>query len=184
MAKRLRRTPRVPGQPKASDFWRTPRELFLALHAEFGFQLDLAANAQDRLLQRWLGPGGLADDALAVSWADHGRRGFLNSPYSSTLISAFLAQAAMEARNGFTTAALIPNTPDTGWWQAYVLQAAEIRDIPHRLKFGRPNGLPAVQAMFPSAVAIFRPQPGVLRGDPRRVVWTFRPQAMEVSDAA
>lgn len=29
MAKRLRRTPRVPGQPKASDHWRTPRQLFL-----------------------------------------------------------------------------------------------------------------------------------------------------------
>lgn len=27
MAKRLRRVPRTPGQPKASDFWRTPREL-------------------------------------------------------------------------------------------------------------------------------------------------------------
>jgi len=92
------------GAPKASDLWRTPCELFLALHAEFGFQVDLAANAQDRLLDRWLGPGGLGEDALsATAWMEYGRRGPLNPPYSSALIKAFLAKAALEAECGFTS---------------------------------------------------------------------------------
>lgn len=173
MAKRLRRTARVQGQPKASDFWRTPRDLFVALHREFGFQVDLAANANDRLLDRWLGPGGLAEDALTTPWTQHGRRGFLNCPYSSTLIAAFMEKAALEMRAGFTTVMLTPYTVDTRWWQ-HTQDAAEIREIPHRVKYLRADGVTAAGAMFGSAIVVFRPQPGVVRGDPRRVVWTYR----------
>lgn len=174
MPKQIRRTKHTPGQPKASDHWRTPRDLFLALHAEFGFQVDLAANAQDRLVDRWLGPDGLAPDALTVSWSEFGRRGFLNPPYSSALIAAFMAKAAAEAREGFTTVALTPYTPDTQWWQQ-TQHAAEIREIPHRVPYLKADGVTKTGAMFPSAIVVFRPQPGIVRGDPRRVVWTYRP---------
>lgn len=175
MAKRLRRTPHVPGAPKSSDHWRTPRDLFLALHVEFGFQVDLAADETNYLVdRRWLGPGGLAPDALAVPWSDFGRRGFLNPPYSSAWIAAFMAKAAAEARRGFTTVALTPYTPDTQWWQQ-TRHAAEIREIPHRVPYLKSDGITKSGAMFPSAIVVFRPQPGVLRGDPRRVVWTYRP---------
>lgn len=170
--KRIQRVRRVPGEAKASDFWRTPRALFLALHAEFGFHLDLAANAEDRLLDRWLGPGGLAENALTVPWTDYGRRGFANPPYSSDLIAAFLAKFAQEAEAGFTTVALTPCTPDTRWWQL-TQHASEIREIPHRVGYLKADGVTKTGAMFASAVLVFRPQPGVLRGQPRRVVWDY-----------
>jgi len=169
----LRRVKRQPGAPKPSDHWRTPRDLFLALHAEFGFQIDLAADEANHLLERWLGPGGLAPDALRVAWTDYGRRGFLNPPYSSALIAACMTKAAAEARAGFTTVALTPYTPDTQWWQQ-TRHAAEIREIPHRVPYLKADGVTKTGAMFPSAIVVFRPQPGVVRGDPRRVVWAYR----------
>jgi DNA (cytosine-5)-methyltransferase 1 len=175
--KRLQRTPRAPGAPKASDGWRTPRALFLALHAEFNFQIDLAASPQDRLLDRWLGPGGLAPDALAAPWTHFARRGFLNPPYSSALIRVFLEKAATEAARGFTSVCLTPYTPDTQWWQS-TAAAVEIREIPHRVPYLRADGVTKAGAMFPSAIIVFRPQPGLVRGDPRRVVWTYRDQVL------
>jgi len=36
-------------------------------------------------------------------------------------------------------------------------------------------GVTKTGAMFPPAIVVFRPQPGIVRGDPRRVVWTYRP---------
>lgn len=172
MSRILRRVPRQPGEPKASDHWRTPRELFLALHAEFGFQVDLAADAMNHLVDRWLGPGGLAPDALRVAWTDYGRRGFLNCPYSAAMVAAFAAKARDEAERGFTTVALLPYTPSTQWW-AHTHVAAEIRELPARVKYLKADGTSPASAMFPSAVVLWRPQPGVIRGEPRRVVWTF-----------
>lgn len=171
--KRIRRLKADPGKPKASDHWRTDPKLFAALHAEFGFHVDLAADASNRLLSAWLGPGGLADDALTVRWSDYGSRGFLNPPYSSALIMTFVQKAAAEAGQGFTSVVLTPYTPDTRWW-SWTKEASEIREIPHRVKYLKADGTTPAGAMFPSAVVVFRPQPGILRGEPRRVVWTYR----------
>jgi DNA (cytosine-5)-methyltransferase 1 len=155
--KQIRRTKRQPGEPKPSDFWRTPRALFVALHAEFGFHLDLAADTENHLVDRWLGPGGLAENALTVPWTDYGRRGFANPPYSSDLIAPFLAKFAQEAEAGFTTVALTPCTPDTRWWQL-TQHASEIREIPHRVGYLKADGVKKTGAMFASAVLVFRPQ--------------------------
>lgn len=170
--KRIERRPRVPGAPKASDRWRTEPALFRALHAEFGFQVDLAADGENTLLDRWLGPGGFAADALAVAWSLHWRRGYLNAPYSAGFLDAFLAKAVEEAAQGFTTVALTPYTPDVRWWRR-TDDAAEIREIPHRVGYLTPDGQAKAGAMFASAALVFRPQPGVLRGQPRRVVWDY-----------
>jgi hypothetical protein len=80
--------------------WRTPPEAFIRLHEEFGFYIDLAANAEDHLLPWWLGPGSeFAEDALATDWAERFKQltgndrlrwnGFLNMPYSKTLANAY-----------------------------------------------------------------------------------------------
>lgn len=67
---------------------------------------------------------------------------------------------------------LVPYTPDTRWWQ-HTQQAAEIREIPHRVPYLRADGVTKTGAMFASAIVVWRPQPGIVRGDPRRVVWTY-----------
>lgn len=174
--KRIRRTVSVPGQEKASDRWRSPRRLVEALDAEFGFEIDLAADAENALTftrgSGWFGPGSdLALDALATRWRDHGERGYGNFPYSSPLVALFMEHAARQAHE-FTTVALTPYTPSETWWQ-WTRYATEIREIPHRVPYLRADGATAASAMFSSAVLVFRPQPGVKRAQPRRVTWTW-----------
>lgn len=172
--KRITKGASVAGEPKASDLWRTPPDLFAALDREFEFGLDLAASAENALVRLYLGPGGLADDALTTSWAAHNvGPGFLNSPYSAALIAQFIEKAALESDRGFTTVALTPFDPSTRWWQ-WTRRATEIRAIPHRVGYLKADGTTKAGAMFPSCVVVFRPQPGIVRAQPRHVVWTYR----------
>ncbi len=190
--KRIQRAASVPGQPKASDLWRTPPALYAALDAEFGFGVDLAASADNRLHSRFLGPGSvIGEDALSVGWASRQEQayrdraeeeptslvgpGFCNPPYSAALIKRFARKVAEEAAAGFTTVMLVKLDPSTQWW-AWMRFAVEIREIDHRVPFLAADGVTkAAGAMFPSAVVVFRPQPGILRAQPRRVVWSYRP---------
>ena len=165
------RTPRVEGEIKASDLWRTPPPLFAALDAEFHFDLDLAADATNHLCPRWLGPGGAAEDALTVRWADFGSVGFLNKPYSVELIIRFMAAASRHGRE-MTVVALHPHDTSTVWWD-FTRSAAEIREMPTRVPYLRADGVTKAGAMFASAVTVFRPQPGILRAQPRRVLWSW-----------
>lgn len=172
--KRIQRTASVAGEVKASDLWRTPRPMFEALDAEFGFDLDCAADTANHLCQRWLGPGGLVEDALTVRWADYGRRGYLNTPYSSKQIKRFMTHAARQCFEGMDlVVCLHPYDPSVKWWEA-TRSAVEIRQIPHRVPYLKADGTTPAGAMFASAVTIYRPQPGILRAQPRHVVWTWR----------
>lgn len=168
---------------KASDEWRTPTALFEALDREFAFWLDLAATSDNKLVDAYLGPGSAhGEDALAVSWMDvymsagfsmHEPAGFLNPPYSAALIGPFMRKAAEEAVAGFTTVALVKYDPSTRWWE-WTRSASEIREIKGRVPFTQADGTTKAGAMFPSAVVVFRPQPGIVRAQPRRVVWDYR----------
>jgi DNA (cytosine-5)-methyltransferase 1 len=170
---RITRTPTVAGAPKASDEWRTPQALYDALDAEFGFHVDLAANAENALHQIYLGPGGVEDDSLVASWHEVASVGYLNPPYSAALIGRFVKKAAQEAQHGFTTVMLVKHDPSTRWWE-WTRSAVEIREVQGRVPFVTADGVTKAGAMFPSAVVVFRPQPGIVRGQPRRVVWTYR----------
>lgn len=103
MPRILKRPARAPGEAKASDHWRTPAACFDALDREFKFSVDLAADAANKLCPVHLGPGSaIGADALAVDWHVHRGPGWLNPPYSSALIKAFLEKAVTEAHAGFT----------------------------------------------------------------------------------
>jgi len=145
----------------AKDEWTTPAPLFAALEAEFGpFDLDCAAAASTTRCARWLGPGGVAPDALTSAWGDAATIGFLNPPYSRVL--AFMAKAAAEVRtHRCTIVVLVPARTDTRWWHEHVWDArqhasrpgVEIRFLKGRLKFGGATN----SAPFPSVVLILRP---------------------------
>jgi phage N-6-adenine-methyltransferase len=173
VSKIIKRVKHVPGTVRESDLWRTPRAVFDKLHEEFVFDLDLAADADNHLLPRYLGVGGLAPDALAVRWADVGKCGFLNPPYSAELIRAFMRHVTAQAEHGFTTVCLVPNSISTRWW-VETRWAVEIREIERRVPYLRSDGITIAGAMFDSVVVVYRPQPGIVRGQPRRVVWTWR----------
>lgn len=181
----LTRTKRVPGVLAESDKWRTPPDLFAALHAEFSFMIDLAADETNRLCEFWLGPGSeLSENALATDWRQVTQDqwggyphlwGFCNPPYSSELIAQFVEGFVVQTRDGcgFNVAALLPDTHDTRWYR-HLRWASEIRRIPHRVPYLKADGTTKAGAMFPSCVAIFRPQPGVRNPAPRIVEWTWR----------
>lgn len=148
---------------KASDEWRTPQAVFEALDAEFGFDLDVAATAENCWVENYIGPDrGRPDrvDALRVVW---GGVCWMNPPYSQC--RQFIAKAAFEASRGCTVVCLVPSRTDTRWWHSDVWDAeknqprpgVEIRFIKGRLKFGNSEN----SAPFPSVVIVFRPT-----GDP------------------
>jgi hypothetical protein len=193
MARLLKRNSGPKGN-KSSDQWRTNRALYSALHDEFSFGFDLAADKDNALCEYffsleqsgWDYTGHFTkllkpDDRLSmVKLAElYGvnRTGFCNPPYSD--IAPFLTVAISEAIQGFTSVHLIPYTPDTRWWNL-VLLSAEVRRIPHRVKFDMPPGsvdkhgkpVKYTTPMFPSCVVVYRPRPGVLGNPgPRYVDW-------------
>ena len=181
MSRILKRVAREPGVLAESDRWRTPPPLFMALYDEFGFSIDLAATRDDRMLEDWLGPGSdLGEDALKVVWgglyaatAPALPWGFLNPPYSAQLIKQFMENVVEQTRTAFAAAVLLPDTHDTQWYR-HLRWASEIRRIPHRVPYLKADGSTKAGAMFPSCVAIFRPQPGVRNPQPRVVEWTWR----------
>lgn len=148
---------------KASDEWRTPEATFNALNAEFGFDFDVAARSDNGWVDGdYFGPDHsdpLMRDALEQTWCIFGKTLWMNPPYSRC--REFIANAALEARQGCTVVCLVPARTDTRWWHAHVWDTdkqqprpgVEVRFIKGRLKFGNSEN----SAPFPSAVVIFRP---------------------------
>jgi site-specific DNA-methyltransferase (adenine-specific) len=141
-----------------SDEWSTPQATFDALHAEFDFQIDLAASAENAKCSGFYSKD---MDSLAQAWHVVAARGWLNPPYSRGLCGKFIAKAAEERRKGFLTVMLLPARTDTKAFHAHIYDAAlwqprigvEIRFLPGRLKFGGcKDAVP-----FPSMVVVFRP---------------------------
>lgn len=148
---------------KATDEWETPQVFFDALNAEFAFQIDCAARAENRKCELYFGPdvGAPYSNALHADWTT-GRPPFtcwLNPPYSQC--REFIAKATLEARKGCTAVALVPSRTDTKWWHEHVWSdrthgprlGVEIRFQRGRLKFGNSQN----SAPFPSVVLVFRP---------------------------
>lgn len=143
-------TTRATLMSSAQHDWRTPPELFATLDAEFGFDLDAAADDANALCSRYYTEH---DDALrqpwnAVTWC--------NPPYGRAL-PAFVRTAFAEVDAGRCPLAvlLIPARTDTAVWHDCVMRASEIRLIRGRLRFGLPDGQPTDPAPFPSAIVVF-----------------------------
>jgi phage N-6-adenine-methyltransferase len=139
--------------------WRTPPQLFAALDREFHFTLDVCATRDNKLCDRYIGPDHHEEclrDALNCVWG-RGETCFMNPPYSRGMgidIAAFVQKALLESECN-TVVALLPARTDTLWWHEYVMQAAEIRLLPGRVRFHTPEGMPANTATFPSAVVVW-----------------------------
>ena len=134
----------------AAHDWRTPPELFATLNAEFGFDLDAAADAENALCSRYYTKG---DDALVQPWDGVA---FCNPPYGRVL-PRFVRKAFAEVESGRCPLAvlLIPARTDTGVWHECVMRATAIRLVRGRLRFGLPDGTAPDPAPFPSAIVMF-----------------------------
>ncbi len=124
--------------------WATPVALYHELDAEFGFHLDVCANADNTKCSRYLE----GDAGLTTSWAPG--PAFMNPPYGRE-IQKWIARAHEQAKCGITVVALLPSRTDTRWWHGHVMEADEIRFIKGRLHFNERGPAP-----FPSCVVIWR----------------------------
>lgn len=146
------------------DDWQTPPDLFAKLDAEFGFDVDVAADFGTSLCPYFFNAG---SDTLAADWSTAFAR-FLhrppvcwcNPPYSRGLQPRFIAKAATERRKGVTTVMLLPARTDTKAFHGHIWNryehgpkdGVEVRFLAGRVRFvGAAAGAP-----FPSMVVVFR----------------------------
>ncbi len=115
--------------------WRTPKVLYQALDAEFGFDFDPC-------------PVEPYFDGLNIGW---GQCNFVNPPYGRK-IGLWIRKGFEEWKRGKTVVFLIPSRTDTSYWHDYIMKANEIRFIRGRLHFDDSSG----PAPFPSAIVVFR----------------------------
>ena len=157
-----------------SDEWETPQDIYDHLHAEFDFQIDLAATAATAKCASYFTK---ETDALSKDWRSYATRGWLNPPYSRSLCKHFIEKAARQRQRGFLTVLLLPARTDTQMFHTYIYDTkrwrartgVEIRFLSGRVKFSRVRrrGRFVIDreqrthaAPFPSMVVIFRPKDG------------------------
>jgi site-specific DNA-methyltransferase (adenine-specific) len=152
------------------DEWQTPKDLFFALDAEFGFRFDPCCTS-DTALCPFSCPIDRGHDGLSRGWG--GVRAFVNPPYSRGNIEKWCEKCVIEAQKGSLVVALIPCDCSTKWWQKYVMQAYEIRFLPRRVRFIDPTtGKPAGAPTFGSVIVVWGPGCG---GAPPRVrMWDWK----------
>lgn len=188
---------RVMHSSSKSD-WRTPLELFDALDREFAFGVDVAANEANRLCDTWYGPGaasyGRPANALGVDWTD-ARPYFMNPPYQrgnkalgieSEPLMPWVEKAWNGSIKGATVVGVLPFNPQTVWYRAWVMgigaeslwlghAASEVRMLPHRVTFLRPDGTPADNAPGNTCIVVWRPNPGYVGPwQPAMRYWSYR----------
>lgn len=131
-----------------TDDWSTPQDLFDKLNAEFGFDLDVCANAHNAKCASYYDR---TIDGLSQRWAG---TCWMNPPYGR-VIGQWVKKAAESSFDvdGCTVVCLIPARTDTAYWHDWILGKAEVRFIRGRIKFGGARW----NAPFPSCVVIFRP---------------------------
>lgn len=130
-----------------TDQWATPSETFAELDAEFHFDLDPCADADNHKCERYFTK---EINGLSQNWG--GYNVFCNPPYGRQ-IGEWVKKAYEESRKPNTLVVmLIPARTDTKWFHDYILGKAEIRFIRGRLKFGGADNA----APFPSMVVVFR----------------------------
>jgi phage N-6-adenine-methyltransferase len=135
-----------PGFSSATNQWATPPDFFAVLDGEFGFELDVCADATNAKCSRYFT---VVDDGLAQDW--HGVC-WMNPPYGRG-IEDWMRKAHESACAGATVVCLVPARTDTAWWHDFVMRADEVRLVRGRLHFGDSKS----PAPFPSAVVTFRP---------------------------
>ena len=136
-----------------SEEWATPQAFFDKLDAEFHFDCDMAATAENAKCAAFVTK---EIDALSPrnNWRDFGRVLWCNPPYGRG-IGEWFACARGAAARGCTVVMLAHARTDTRWWHEHVQGiASEVRFVKGRLRFG--NGKQS--APFPSAVIVYRPK--------------------------
>lgn len=128
------------------DDWRTPADLFKELDSEFHFTVDLCADDNNHLCEKYYTKENSGLDADLT-----GEVVFCNPPYGRSSTSAWVKKCA---RAKATVVMLLPARTDTNAFHDYIYNKAEIRFLRGRLCFD--DGDRGARAPFPSMIVIFR----------------------------
>jgi phage N-6-adenine-methyltransferase len=134
-----------------ADDWETPPSVFDPLNREFGFMLDVAAQAHNAKCARFIPPD---EDGLISDWGTNVC--WCNPPYGAA-IPFWIRKAWLASKYGATVVMLIPSRTDTAWWHDYA-ERGERRFVRGRIQFyqrGKPTGQ---SAPFASVIIVFRPE--------------------------
>ncbi|MEA4811178.1 MAG: DNA N-6-adenine-methyltransferase [Anaerolineaceae bacterium] len=125
--------------------WATPREVFEPLDAQYGFETDVCATAENAKCVHFYSPDmdGLAQDWRGTCW--------MNPPYGRE-IGKWMKKAYESSQKGATVVCLVPSCTDTEWWHEYAMKG-QITFMRGRVKFvGAKDSAP-----FPTAIVVFKP---------------------------
>ena len=123
--------------------WATEQAFFDQVNREFGFTVDVAANADNAKCARFYD---IESDGLMQDW--DGETVWCNPPYGDRIKDWMYKAATSNA----TTVLLVPARTDVKWFHDIVLGRAEVRFIKGRLRFGGSKD----PAPFPTMLVIFR----------------------------
>ena len=123
--------------------WETPQLFFDALNAEYHFDVDVCATANNAKCERYYTKeqDGLSQQWKGICW--------MNPPYGRE-IGKWMRKAYESSLHGATVVCLVPARTDTAWWHDYAMKG-EIEFLRGRLKFGGSKA----NAPFPSAIVTF-----------------------------
>ena len=118
---------------KGNDNFRTPDYIFNQLNKIFYFNLDIAANEEDRKCYYYL-PNALNDNII---WGYH--RCFCNPPFSKK--AQFIKKAHEEVQKGTPIVVMILplNCMDTKVWHEYIEGRYHYEILKGRISFINPN---------------------------------------------
>ena len=128
------------------DDWRTPTDLFKELDSEFHFTVDLCADDNNHLCEKYYTKENSGLDADLT-----GEVVFCNPPYGRSSTYAWVKKCAGAKA---TVVMLLPARTDTNPFHDYIYNKAEIRFLRGRLCFD--DGDRSARAPFPSMIVIFR----------------------------
>lgn len=127
--------------------WATPWPFFEKLNEEFGFTLDVCAEAHNAKCPDYITP---EINGLTTEWLG---RCYMNPPYGRD-IGKWVSRARMQSSwNGALVVCLLPARTDTKWFHEDIAGVAdEVRFVRGRIRFeGSEAGAP-----FPSMVVVYQ----------------------------
>ncbi len=112
------------------DAYRTPPELFEALHSEFHFMVDVAASRNNALVDIFINE---QENALSRAWVPQDGRSWAgayvwcNPPYSD--IGPWVRKAAEQSQAGIGCVMLVMADTSVGWYAEAIKTCQEVRFI-------------------------------------------------------
>jgi len=149
--------------------YATPKEFIEAVEKRYGkLVFDLAAHTDNHVTPAWFGPGGLAEDSLAVNWYDACPAGnlWLNPPFDN--IAPWAEKCALDRRQDQRILFLVPASVGSNWFANHVYGHAQVVFVRPRLSFDGKNPYPkdcmlcAYGDLYP--------------GEPECICWDWRNQ--------